>query len=304
MNGSKKFSVGPLIALDGGDGEAVAVAPNRIATLGAMQATWWVDEIPHRVELPDVRVRGARWSANGAAVLAGTGFVNVVDETWTTHPAFDRLVHSSPPGHGGIEIQATSWSLDQSHAAALLAWSGPAPESGDTPPAEVVLLDLHRESEPIRIPAAGASGLRIVRNHLVVAQPTVRIFNFAGDEVAALPPTPGAPLALAGGDNGDPLVIIDADWSIRVVDTAIWTVQANWRGNFFDAATVPGGIIAIDHKGVLHGGCFGNNEISEVGTYETGILAAQLAATADGHIAIIGAGPAPVHVASFDLNCE
>ncbi len=303
MNGSEKFSVGPLTALEGGDGEAVAVAPNRIATLGAMQATWWVDAAPHRVELPDVRVRGARWSASGTAVLAGTGFVNVVDETWTTHPAFDRLVHSSPPGHGGIEIQATSWSLDQSHAAALLAWSGPRPESGDTPPAEVVLFDLNSESGPIRLAAAGASSLRIVRNHLVVAQPTVRIFNFAGDEVAALPATPGAPLALACGDNGDPLVIIDANWSIRVVNTATWTVQASWQGNFFDAATVPGGIIAIDHEGVLHAGCFSDSEISEVGIFATGILAAQLAATGDGQLAIIGAGAAPVHVASFQLNC-
>jgi len=303
MNGTEKFLVGPLIALDGGDGEAVAVATNRVATLGAMQATWWVDAVPHRVELPGVRVRGARWSINGDAVLAGTGFVNVVDETWTTHPAFERLVQSSAPGHGGIEIQATSWSLDQSHAAALLAWSGPTPESGEIPDAEVVLLDLDGESEPIRIPAAGASALRIVRNHLVVAQPSVRIWNFAGDEVAVLPATPGAPLALAGGDNGDPLVIIDANWSIRVVDTATWTVQANWQGTFFDAATVPGGIIAIDHEGVLHAGCFSDSEISEVGTFETGILAAQLAATTDGHLAIIGAGPAAVHVAPFQLNC-
>src|ERR1043165_819043 len=170
---SEKFSVGPLTALDGGDGEAVAVAPNRIATLGAMQATWWVDAVPHRVELPDVRVRGARWAANGNAVLAGTGFVDVIDETWTTHPAFDGLVESGPPGRGGIEIQATSWSLDQSHAAALLTWSGPTPESGDMPDAEVVLLDLNGKSEPIKIPAAGASGLRIVRNYLVVAQPSV-----------------------------------------------------------------------------------------------------------------------------------
>src|ERR1044071_1772083 len=133
MNGTEKFLVGPLTALDGGDGEAVAATANRVATLGAMQATWWVDAVPHRVELPGVRVRGARWSANGDAVLAGTGFVNVVDEPWTTHPAFERLVQSSAPGHGGIEIGATSWSLDQSHAAALLAWSGPTPESGEIP---------------------------------------------------------------------------------------------------------------------------------------------------------------------------
>src|ERR1044072_9703084 len=96
---SEKFSVGPLIALDGGDGEAVAVAPNRIATLGAMQATWWVDAVPHRVELPDVRVRGARWSASGTAVLAGAGFVNVGDETRTTPPAFKQPAETTPPGH-------------------------------------------------------------------------------------------------------------------------------------------------------------------------------------------------------------
>src|SRR5437773_10092566 len=120
MPNKSDFVVGPLVALSGGDGEAVAASGSRIATLGSHQATWWVNETPHTVELPGIPVRGARWAANGNAILAGTGVIDVVRETWFPHPAFDGIVERVRPGSGSMIIHSTSWSEDGRQAAALL----------------------------------------------------------------------------------------------------------------------------------------------------------------------------------------
>lgn len=304
MPNAPEFVVGPLIALEGGDGEAVAASGNRIATLGSHQATWWVNETPRTVALPGIRVRGARWATNGNAILAGTGVLDVVHETWSAHPAFAVIAEPGPPGHGGNVIHSTSWSGDQRHAAALLKWSGPSPEADEAAEEQVVVLDLSGDAKPVAIPAAGASGVRIVNDCVVVGTSVIRSWNFAGDKLAELPATRGAPLAMSAGDNEGLLLVLDEDWSIRAIDTATWTERARWRGRFLDAVPVSGGLIAVDHDGTLHAGCFAAGGVREVGTFNTGILAAQLAATGDGRLVIVGAGPVAVHAMSFQLKCH
>ena len=295
------FSVGPLVALDGGDGEALTTWDNRIATLGAAQATLWLGGPPIRVGLPNVPVSGARWASDGSAVLAGTGRVEVEGRTWSTSPAFTSLVQSGPPGRGSVDIRATSWSPDARHVAVLLDWNGPIPTDGEEPEPEVVILDVRGSAAPVRLAAPGASGVRIIGDHVVVAAPTVRALTLKGEEVASLPATPGAPLRISAGDGDGPLFLFDQDWSIRLVDPGKWTVLATWRGSFLDAVAVPGGIIAIDLAGTLHGGRPGRDGVEEVGLAETGIGAGRLAATSDGRLVVMGAGAVPVHTLTYRL---
>ena len=303
MQDRSEFSVGPLTPLDGGDGEALTASGTQIATLGAMQATWWVDSIPHTVALPNIPVRGARWSTDGTAIFAGTGAIDVVRGTWSEHPAFYELVQPGPPGEGCIVIQATSWSQDGRHAAVLLGWSGPEPLAGPPPLAKAVVLDLTSGAASAPIPAAEASSVRIVGDRVVIAAPVVRVWTLDGVEVSALPARPNAPLALSGGDDGGLVLLIDADWSIRVVDAVTWTVQAIWSGPFLDAVAVPGGVVAVDFEGKLHGGCLATDRLREVGAADTGVPAAHLAATGDGRIVIMGAGAVPVYASAFRLRC-
>ena len=303
MSDAAGFSVGPLTAFDGGDGEAIAAAGSHIATLGAAQATWWVGAIPHTVELPNIPVRGARWSVDGTAILVGTGIIDVAQESWLPHPAFASLVRRGPPGEGSVVIQAASWSADGRHAAVLLGWSGPRQGGGAVPAAQVVVLNLVGGAALTTLPADGASGVRIVREWVVIAAPVVRAWTFAGTKVAALPAGRGAPLALSAGDDGEPMLLVDADFSIRVVDPTTWAARATWAGPFLDAVPVPDGLIAVDLEGVLHAGCLEAGEVREVGTAETGVRGAHLAVTGDGRIVIMGAGAVPVHALPFRLRC-
>lgn len=300
MSDAEDFSIGPPVVLEGGNGEAVTASRTHIATLGATGATFWVGQVPHTVELPQARVAGARWSADGTAILAGTGSVDVARGTWSDHPAFAGLVTSGPPGEGSVVIRATSWSADRRHAAALLAWEGPDPRMGDRPAVRVVVLDLAGGGAPITLPADGASGVWIAGDRVVVTAPVVRVWTFDGTEVAALP-ADWAPLRVSGGDDGGPVLLFDSDESIRVVDTATWTVQARWAGHFLDAVAVPGGLIAADRNGRLHAGCLQAGGVREVGTAETGLRPPHLAVTGGGRIVVMGSGV--VHVLPFRLRC-
>ena len=138
---------------------------------------------------------------------------------------------------------------------------------------------------------------------MVIAAEVVRVFSFAGKEVAALPASPGAPIGISGGEGGGPVFLIDADWSIRVVDPVGWVVRATWAGPFLDAVAVSGGLVAIDLEGRLHAGCLELAVVKELGTAETGLRDARLAATGDGRLVISSAGPVPVHTLTFQLHC-
>lgn len=300
---TKVFSIGPLVPLDGGDGEAVTASGGLIATLGASQATWWTGAAARTAALPGIPVRGARFSSDGAALLAGTGSIDLKSGVFAVHPAFAGLVDRGPPGRGSVVVQATSWSPDRRHAAALLAWSGPQPASGLALGTRVAVLDLAGGAAPVMIPADGASGVRIAGDRVVVAAEVVRIFSFRGAELAALPAGRGAPIGISGGEGGGPVFLIDADWSIRVVDPTAGAVRATWAGPFLDAIAVSGGLVAVDLEGRLHAGCLEAGGVKEVGTAETGVRAAQLAATADGRLVLSGAGPVPVHTVAFQLRC-
>ena len=297
-----KFVVRPRATLEDADGEAIAVAGDRVATFGSHQGTWWVDETPHTVELPGIPVRGARWSEDGAGLLVGTGVVDIAGKTFNAAPALEQLVTPPPPGHGSVVVYETSWSVDGSYAAALLKWEGPAPKNGPRPPERVVIFDLKSEAAPIEIPAERASHVRIVGDRAVVATPAISVWSFAGDLLAELPATPGAPLSISGGDDGGPLIIIDQDWSIRIVDTASGTVRAQWPGKFLDAVHLADGVIAIDYHGTLHAGCIEGPEVREVGTFDTGIRAAQLAAIDGKGLAILSGGQ--VQLMDVQLSCE
>src|SRR5262249_10330193 len=107
---------------------------------------------------------------------------------------------------------------------------------------------------------------------------------------------------ISGGDGG-PVIVVDVDWSIRVIDPATWTVQATWRGPFLDAVAVHGGLIALDFEGRLHAACLGSGELTEIGRADTGVRAMHRAVTGDGRIVISGAAAVPVHAAPFRLTC-
>lgn len=294
-----KFSIGPLVALDGGDGEAVAAAGSLIATFGAARATWWAAGPPRTAALPDLRVRGARFSQDGRALLVGTGRVDLASGAFAAHPAVAGLVDRGPPG-GGLAIQATSWSGDGRHVAVLQGWSGP--RTGAVPASRVVVLDVARPDDPAVIPADGATAVRIAGDRVVIAAEDSRVFDLAGAQIAALPKGHGAPIRLSGGDAG-PVFLVEADFSLRVVDPATGAVRATWPGPVLDAVAVPGGLVAIDLEGRLHAGCLGAGGVAEAGTAETGVRNAQLAATGDGRLVILGAGAEPVHTATFQLRC-
>ena len=287
--------------LEGADGEAIAMLGDLVATFGSHQATLWIDDEPHTVELPGIPVHGARWSEDGAALFVGTGVIDVAGKVFTATPALADIVTLPPPGKGGVAIHSTSWSADGKHVAALLKWSGPLPESRVTPPETVVVVDLNGNSAPIEIPAEGTSQVRIVADRVVIGAPVIRIVNFAGELVAELPATPGAPLSISGGDNGGPLLAIDQDRSLRVIDTVTWTVEARWTNSFLDAVAVPNGVIAIDYDGSLHAGCIEESAIREVGIFDTGMRAAQLAAS-DNRLAVMSVGQ--VQLMDFQLTCE
>jgi hypothetical protein len=301
-NDGPAFSVGPLVALDGGDGEAVTATGGQIATLGAARATWWLDAAPRTTALPNISVRGSRWSRDGTSIFAGPGSIDVARGVFSAHPAFASLVQPPPPGRGSLVLHATSWSADGRYAAALLGWAGPRLPTSPPAASRVVVLDLAGGTPPVNIPADDASGVLIAGDRVVVAAPVVRTWTFDGREVAALPSTRGTPISISGGDGG-PVLLVDVDWSIRVVDTATWTVRATWRGPFLDAVDVPGGLIALDFEGRLHAACLGTGALTEVGQAATGIRAAHLAATGDGRIVIMGAAAVPVHAAPFRLTC-
>src|SRR5262249_22035357 len=243
-------------------------------------------------ELPFISVRGARWSRDGTAIFAGTGVIDVTGGTFTAHPAFADVVLPGPPGGGSLAFHATSWSADGRYAAALLRWTGPSLPGGDES-TRVAVLDLAGGTTPVIIPADDASSVLITGDQVVVAAPVVRAWTFDGREVASLPASPDAPYSISGGDGG-PVLLVDVDWSIRVVDPATWTVRATWRGPFVDAIAVPGGVITVDFDGRLRAACLGSSELTEVGAANTGIGATRLAATGDGRIVIVGAGAVPV----------
>ena len=301
MNRSAAFEVGPLVALDGGESEAVATWRDRIASLGTSEATYWVDGRKAVVDLPNVPVGGARWSADGTAILAGTGSIDVSRRRWLANAALTDLVRPGPPGAGGLAVRSTSWSADGRHVACLLDWAGPRPTDGSAK-AVVASVDVSRaprEAARVDVPARDASGVLIVGELVVVAAPEVLVTTFEGEAVARLPATTGEPLWISGGGDG-PVFLIDADYSIRVVDPATWTVAARWDGEFVDAVAVPGGaLIAIGLDGVLHAGRVRGGRIEEIGTAATGIGAAKLAVTSDDRLVICGAGSEPVHTMAF-----
>jgi hypothetical protein len=301
MSDEEEFWVGSPVVLRGGQGEAVVASGSRLATLGATGATFWVGDVPRTIELPQVRVQGARWSADGATLFAGTGTIDVAAGLWSAHPAFADLVRRGPPGEGSMVIDSTSWSADGGHAATLLAWSGPSPSTGRRPGAQVVLLDLAGGAPPIPLPAEGASSVRIIDERVVVGTPVVRVWSFAGVEVGSLPAGPGAPLGISGGDGGGPLLLFHSDGSTLVVDAISWRIRARWAGHFLDAVAVPGGLIAADLEGRLHAGCIEAGGVREVGSAETGVRPPHLATTGDGRLAVMGSGV--VHVMPFRLAC-
>jgi len=302
MTDTVGFSVGPPVALTGGDGQALAASGSRIATFGASRATWWVGGTHRSVALPNVPVHGARWSADGAMLLAGTGMVDLARGTWTAHPAFDSLAQQGSPEAGSFELKVTSWSADRRHAAALLGWSGPSPQGG-APATRVVVLDLTGASAGVDIVADDASDVQIVADRVVVAAPVVRVWTFAGAQVAALPATPGTPHALRAGDSG-PLFVVDANGSIRVVNPATWSVQAVWDGPLLDAVAVPGGgLVALDAEGRLHAGCLSGDRVRQLGIVDSGVRASRLAVTGDGRLVLQGGRPIPVATMTYRLSC-
>lgn len=298
------FAIGPIVALDGGDGQAITAYGSRIATFGAAQATWWtgIGGVRSSVALPQVPVHGARWSADGTRLFAGPGTIDVARGTFTKHPAFAPLSTPGPPGKGSLTVKETSWSADGKHAAALVGWSGPVPP-GPVPAERVVVLDLASGAAPVTIAADGAIDVRIVGDRVVVAAPTVRVWSLGGAPIAALPAAPGAPLWLGTGGGGH-VILVDPQRSLRVVSTSTWSVQATWPGPLLDAVAVPeGGFVGIDFDGKLYAGCLDGDRIRQIGTAETGIRNGRLAVTGDGRLAIMGAGAVPVHTATYWLSC-
>ena len=295
-----RFSIGPSVALEGGEGAAIAARGSRIATFDANGATYWVDGVRRTVPLPwIVQVSGARWSADGSALFVGTGRIDVARGDFEAHPAFAKLVLPGPPGGGSLALHATSWSADGRHAAALLAWEGARPPRGAGDPARVVVLDLAGGASPVTLPAEGASAVRIAGDRIVVGAPVVRVWTLDGVEVAALPAGAMAPNAISAGDDG-PVLVIDPD-AIRVVDPVTWTVKARWVGHFIDAVAVPGGLVALEMSGRLHAGCIDAGRVREAGTAEAGLGTMFLAATGDGRLAMTGAHGA--RVVPFELQC-
>jgi hypothetical protein len=293
------FSIGRVVALGGGEGTAITARGSHIATLHANGVTCWVNRVRRTVVLPWIRVDGARWSADGTTLFAGPGRIDVARGTWSGHPAFANLTLPGPPGGGSLELLATSWSADGRHAAALLAWQGPRPMTTPTPPARVILLDLAGSAAPVTLPAAGASTVWIAGDRVVVGAPVVRVWTFAGAEIAALPSEIAPPHRIWAADGG-PVLLIDGN-AVRVLEPATWTVGARWAGPFIDAVGVPGGVVALTMGGQLRAACVAQGGVRDAGTAEIGRDAIVLAATGDGRLAITGLYGA--RVVPFSLRC-
>src|SRR5262249_51887094 len=158
----------------------------------------------------------------------GPGRIDVARGTYAAHPAFANLVHPGPPGMGNLEIHAVSWSADGRHAAALLVWQGPRLPRRAAP-SEVIVLDLSGRSPPVTIPAAEAASVRIVGDRVVVGAPTVRVWTFAGTEVASLPPELSGPQGITAHEGG---LVLLVNPDIRLLDPATWTLRGRWAGYF------------------------------------------------------------------------
>ena len=296
------FSIGPLIPMNGLEGETIVVSGTHIAALSSAEAIWWSDSAIHKVELPYVSVQHARWSIDGKKIFVGTGMINTIDGRWEANPKLSNLIQPAPPGMGGLSIKTTSWSRDGRYVAVFMNWSGPRDQTVEL--AKVMVYDLMSEAPPISLLVKNCEDVRIVGNHIVVIAPEVSVWEFTGKEVAKLPPTITAPFRISVSSKEDYLVLIDNDWSVRVVDVNNWEIKAIWKGHFRDIGITEQGLIALDLEGHLHAACFTDKGLEPIGLANTGLLASQLAITNDGCLIIMGAGPVSVHSTTYKLNCR
>ncbi len=297
------FFIGPLIPIDGLEGETILVHKNQIAALSPSKATWHNGSTIENADLPFVTVPHARWSNDGKKIFIGTGSLNVFERNWEPNALLSNIVRPNPPGLGGLHVKTVSWNCDGRHAAVLIAWDGPV-DQADVPP-KILVYDLFSDTGmiPVIIPVENGEDVMIINSYVVVIAPEITIWTFNGEAVAKLTPTKNTPFRISVGPKEDYLAMIDSDWSIRVFDAHYWVLKAVWDGQFRDIVNSDQGLIALDLEGHLHAACFSNEGLKPIGTADTGLLASRLAITNDERLIIMGNGEVAVHAVDFKLNC-
>src|SRR5690606_3378586 len=99
----------PLV---GGDSEELIASGTSVATLGRRRATWWAAGPPRSAPLPDLPVRGARFSSAGDAILVGPGRVDLATQAFQGELAWLAPEGPPSPAGGRLELRAASWSPD------------------------------------------------------------------------------------------------------------------------------------------------------------------------------------------------
>jgi hypothetical protein len=296
-----KFQIGTPIPYHGLEGETLIVSGKHVAALSSAVAVWHADSALHHVELPYVEVNHARWSKDRTKIFVGTGAVNTIFKQWEAQAQLSHLQNSPPPGRGGLAIKSTAWSEDGQFVAVLMDWSGP--RDGRVVPPQVILFDLSAENPPVCLPITQAEDVQIFGNRVIVATYEVSIWSFKGVEIARLPATQFAPAGMSSYTGEGYFMLMDHDWTVRIVDPKNWTIKARWKGYFRDIISTASGIIALDTDGNLHAACLTDKGVQEIGTARTGLLASKLVVSDENHLMTMGAGPVAVHSISYELIC-
>lgn len=297
-----KFSLGSLAPLTGGDSEELITSGTSVATLGRQRATWWgaAAAAPRSAPLPDLPVRGARFSVAGDAILVGPGRVDLATQTFQGELAWLAPAGPPAPAGGRLELRAASWSPDGALAALLYTWVGPSVPARSE--AQVRLVKTGTLQAPL--PAPGATDVLVSGEHVIVAAPAVAVFDAQGRATGTLPKGGGAPVRLRAGLGA--VLSVELDGSIRVLDVARAAVVATWSGSFIDVAEVPGerALLGVDAQGRVHAACLEGATLRPIGLAETRVLDARIAVTADHRVILAGAGPVPVVAARLELDCK
>lgn len=290
----KQFSIKQILPLKGLEGELIITLENRIAALSAAEAVILIGSQIKNIELPYVTINHARWSKDGEKILIGNGMIDVKSGKWIPNHKLSGFIKRISV-ELNTRIKTISWNKDGTYAAVLLDW--PVVNFQETNTVKILAFDLINDVPPVSIPETNLSDVRIVGNYVVSIANEVSVWNFTGQEVARLAPTLGTPFRSKVSENEDYLLLLDIDWTTRIIDTNSWNIVTVWQGHFQDVASSGKRLFAIDLKGQLHAACLTNGILEPIGYAVTGLSATQIVTAGDHCIIFMGMDTVSVHTA-------